>query len=175
MRANAIDEKPYIEYVCGRPTPKVSPKRRHGLLQFEMARRIADSGSRFGVTATEWRFCLDDTPGKTTSLVPDVAFVTRERLAPLTPEEREEPSFAPDIAVEVRSPSDRPAFIRAKAEAYLHFGGSIVFDVDPESRTIRTFTASGVADYREGATITDERFPWLSIDVRGVFAALDVD
>ena len=175
MRASAIDEKPYIEYVCGRATPKVSPKRRHGLLQFEMARQIVDCGAAFGVMATEWRFWLDKTPGKKTSLVPDVAFVTRERLAPLKPDQREEPPFAPDIAVEVRSPSDRQTHVEAKAAAYLRFGGSIVFDVDSETRTIRTFKANGVSEHREGATITDERFPWLHIDVRRVFAALDVD
>lgn len=95
-------EKPYIEYLAGRAVPKVSPKRRHGMVQGALFAILREQARGRGDVATEWRCYLPAEPRRT-SLVPDVAFISNESLAPLTEQEREMPQFAPDIAIEVRS------------------------------------------------------------------------
>jgi Uma2 family endonuclease len=78
-----------------------------------------------------------------TVLCPDVAFVARERVAaamlgqPFA-------ELAPDLAVEVLSPSDRPAAVRAKVDEYLGAGVRAVWVLDPATRTVRVHPRGGV-------------------------------
>jgi Uma2 family endonuclease len=73
---------------------------------------------------------------------PDVSFVSRSRLP-----EGQIPQglwpFAPDLAVEVMSPSDRPSKIRAKALEYLAGGSRVAWVVDPERRSVTAYFADG--------------------------------
>lgn len=89
-------EKPYIEYLAGRAVPKVSPKRRHGIVQGRLWAIVRECAGSRGDVATEWRCYLGAEPHRS-SLVPDVAFVLNERFAGLTEDEREMPQFAPDF------------------------------------------------------------------------------
>lgn len=64
---------------------------------------------------------------------PDVAFVSRDRLHDV-PE-----GFcplAPDLAVEVVSPGDRPREVLDKVGEYLQAGTRLVWVVDPDTRTV---------------------------------------
>ncbi len=173
MRAISLDEKPYVEYIGGELLRKASPKRRHAIVQLNLGRKLHDCSFGLGTVATEWRFHLIPASKERTTLVPDVAFVSSERLAALAPDDREEPAFAPDIAVEVRSPSDRLSIVERKVEAYLKFGATLVLDVLPDERIVRVFTRDGVTVKRQGETITSEEFPWLHVAVDDVFASLD--
>ena len=167
-----LDEKPYIEILGGWVLPKVSPKRRHAMVQgalFAILRQLARDRGDVG---TEWRCMLARSPKKTT-LVPDVAFVSRERLAPLDEEARELPPFAPDIAIEVRSPSDKVKFRVSKIRAYLDHGSTVVLDVHPRTRIIRAFTRDGVREFHEDDRFECAALPWFSFDVREAFADLD--
>ena len=68
------------------------------------------------------------------SISPDVAFVRRDRLPP--PAERV--GFLPvmpDIAAEVRSPSDDDEEVRIKVARYLALGVPLVWVLDPRQRT----------------------------------------
>jgi Uma2 family endonuclease len=74
-------------------------------------------------------------PGREILRVPDVAFVRAERL----PAEEDQVGFlrlAPDLAVEVLSPSERPGDIAAKVQMYLDAGVRLVWLVDPRARTV---------------------------------------
>ncbi len=157
-----------VELLEGRPVPKVSPKRTHALVQGTALVLLRQCAGAAGDVGTEWRFQLTDT----TELVPDVAFVARERLLTLTPQDREEPPFAPDVAVEVRSPSNREADIVWKTHAYLRHGAVLVLDVDPARRTLVAHAAGGVRHYDADATFIHEAAPWLTFDVRELFAGL---
>lgn len=168
----SIDEKPYVEILDGRPTPKVSPKRKHGILQGHLWALVSRCSADRGDVATEWRCWLGTDGPKTTTLVPDVAFVSNERLAALEREAREEPPFAPDVAIEIRSPADRVARIEWKMRAYLSHGGVVAMDVLPEQREIRVFTLEGVRTYREGDRFESSDLPWLAFDVSDVFAPI---
>lgn len=167
----SIDEKPYIEILDGLRVPKTSRERVHGRLQWRLAAHLQELAGDRGDVGTEWRCWL--TGGeKATTLVPDVAFVSNVRLAALEPAAREEPPFAPDVAIEIRSPGDRKTRVEWKMRAYLAHGSLVAIDVLPDTREIRVFTLDGVRVYREGERFASRELPWLAFDVSAVFAPI---
>jgi Uma2 family endonuclease len=91
-----------------------------------------------------------------TVLAPDVAFVARERLA-TGPARDHFFVGAPDLAVEIVSPSDSAPKVRAKVEEYLRAGTRLVWVIHPTKRSITVDRADGtVAELREGATLSGE-------------------
>ena len=66
---------------------------------------------------------------------PDVAFVTRERYEAIADVRKFFPG-APDLAVEVRSPSDVKGEVRSKVADYLLAGTRLVWVLDPETVTV---------------------------------------
>ncbi len=90
-------------------------------------------------------FLLERDPD--TLLCPDVAFVAKGRL----PAGGAGWSFlevAPDLAVEILSPGDRPAAVRAKAAEYLRLGVRCVWELDPAARRVRMHVPAGGAPGR---------------------------
>jgi Uma2 family endonuclease len=86
--------------------------------------------------------------------LPDVAFVARGRFEGDKVPEGFSP-VVPDLAVEVLSPEDRPRSVLDKVGEYLDAGVSLVWVVDPKSRTatvyrsltnVRTVVESGDFD-----------------------------
>jgi Uma2 family endonuclease len=67
---------------------------------------------------------------------PDVSYVSRERLELMGETEGYWPG-APDLAVEVISPSDRYADVEEKVSEWLNAGAHMVIVVNPRSRTVR--------------------------------------
>ena len=67
---------------------------------------------------------------------PDVAFVRADRL-------RQSPTgyaeLTPDLAVEVRSPSDSLTQLREKIQSFLAIGTQVGILVDPRSRTVEVY------------------------------------
>ena len=84
---------------------------------------------------------------------PDVSFVRTERV----PTGRAAERFvegAPDLAVEIRSPGDRPGEIADKVAEYLARGTSIVWGVDPRRRVVTVHTPDGHTRLlRDGDTV----------------------
>ena len=85
-----------------------------------------------GRVFTEVGFTLRLDPD--TVRAPDVAFVRRDRLP--TPLPRGYWQGPPDLAVEVRSPNDRPRDIAVKIDEYLGCGVRIALVVDPDRRLV---------------------------------------
>jgi Uma2 family endonuclease len=56
------------------------------------------------------------------------------------------PELAPDIAVEVLSPSNTPGEMRQKMAEYFANGTRLVWLIDPRSRTIAVHTAADEPD-----------------------------
>ena len=69
------------------------------------------------------------------TFAPDVAFVRAERLPPLH-ERVGAIKLAPDLAVEIVSPSDRMTTVRRKVAAYLAHGTAMVWVIEPRRRTV---------------------------------------
>ena len=169
---HAIDEKPYTEILAGRLVRKVSSQRRHALLQLRLGALVARLAGERGDVGTEWRFYMNAPHVPRTSLVPDIAFVARERLDALAPAKREQPPLSPDVAIEIRSPDDRLANVEWKMRAYLEMGGTLALDVIPEAEEIRAFTHDGMKTFGHGDRFACEAVPWLEFDVAEIFADL---
>jgi Uma2 family endonuclease len=74
-------------------------------------------------------------PTARTGLIPDVGFYVAARRA-LIPDRTRAIPFAPDLAVEVASPSQSAADMAAKAQRYLAGGTRLVWVVWPEAQCI---------------------------------------
>ena len=73
--------------------------------------------------------------GPDTVLAPDVAFVRAERLPSAAEQEHFAP-IAPDLAIEVVSPSDRMRKVNEKVDHYLAAGVPLVWVFHPRRRTV---------------------------------------
>ena len=120
------------------------------------------------VLAGDTGFILHREPD--TVRAPDIAVIRRERYEALEDETRAIPG-PPDLAVEVVSPSNRPAEIRSKVADYLAAGASLVWVVDPENQTVttyRTLFESNVVD-SDGTLSAEDLLPGLRLSVAQLF------
>ncbi len=164
-----LDEKPYKEIYDGRVHAKVSPKYAHGILQVEIGALLRSWARKRGGLASELRVYLDEG----TTLVPDLAYISHTRFAGLTEEQREQPPFAPELAIEIRSRGDRERHVRRKTELYLKYGATVVLYVDPLNRSVRVTTRDGEMSLGKGDVFEHAAFPGLRLSVDEIFAPLD--
>jgi Uma2 family endonuclease len=76
---------------------------------------------------------------------PDLAFISRARVP--SPRPAGFASFAPDLAIEVRSPGDRAGEIREKVADWLGGGSKLVWIIDPARRTADVYRADGTTGH----------------------------
>jgi Uma2 family endonuclease len=111
---------------------------KHGLTVARLTTRLDtyaelnDVGFVFGA---ETGFRLERDPD--TVLAPDISFILKERLADVSSGYM---TIAPDLVVEVISPSDRPGRIEAKTRRWLSFGVQSIWLVRPQTRSIETIS-----------------------------------
>lgn len=167
------ETKPETEWLRGRPVRKVSPKRRHALLQGAVYQVLRAWARGKGEVGPEWRFRLTPPGEYTRPLVPDVAYVSYERLRGLSGRDLETPPFAPDIVVEILSPDDRAADVQHKREIYLATGAGLLLIVDPDARSIEALEDGAQVTLTSGA-YESRRFAGLRIAPAELFAELDI-
>ena len=85
-------------------------------------------------------------------LAPDVAFVSRER-EDAVPEEGGFFPGAPDLVVEVISPSDRYTEVEEKVSEWLAAGARMVVVVNPRNRTAKVHTPDAIVTLTEADTL----------------------
>lgn len=74
-------------------------------------------------------------PDRETVRVPDLGFVRTDRM-PQGEARRHFPRMAPDLVVEVLSPTDRASEVMAKVAMYQEAGVPLIWLVDPEAQTV---------------------------------------
>ena len=162
--------KPALEWVNNRVLQKVSPQRKHALAQLEFASALGRwarvRGS--GMVGTEWRFQVKPPGEISRTLVPDVAYLSYDRMPAAELETTEMPTIAPDIVVEVRSPDDRQADIDEKVRVYLAAGTRVIFLVDPDERSVIAVDTNGVREQILGS-ITHKALPDFGLDPMFLF------
>ena len=116
-----------------------SPTRRHQEIVGKLYRRLAefvDDRSLGEVYIAP----LDTIFDQYNVLQPDILFVSKERLAEVG---RERIEGAPDLVVEVLSPSTFHKDLRRKMRVYSQFGVREYWIVDPEVRSVELYTRAG--------------------------------
>lgn len=116
------------------------------------------------VTGAEDTYVLADEH----AFMPDVGYISRARL----PEEPErEVLTAPDLAIEVKAPTDSKRAMRNKAEIYLAFGTQMVWLVFPDERLVEVYMSDhDVIEVRAGGTLDGgELLPGFKLAVNDIF------
>ena len=112
---------------------------RHGRVTVRINKLLAihvddnDLGATF---AAETGFLLATDPD--TVRAPDGAFLVKDKMAKVQDDSGFLP-YAPDLAVEVVSPSDTFAEVEKKAFMWLDFGTNLVLIVEPLSKTVHAY------------------------------------
>jgi Uma2 family endonuclease len=107
--------------------------------------------------------------------IPDVAYISNQRLpdgqVPLDPI----PSLVPDLAVEVLSRSNTFAEMELKRKEYFSAGVRLVWLVDPELRTVEVFKQIGQSHTLHEQDILEggEVLPGFSLSLARLFSVLD--
>ena len=140
LRLNLPNKR--TELVRGRLVVREPAGYQHGNIAMRIGSAIhqhVEANSLGEVFAAETGFTLARAPD--TVRAPDVAFIRSERL--LSPPPRGFAELAPDLAVEVLSPDDRPGEVLEKVGDWLNAGTLLVWVVDPRRRIARVYRADG--------------------------------
>lgn len=72
--------------------------------------------------------------------MPDVCFISWKRFPDGKHPRESMPPLVPDLAIEVLSPSNSTSEMQRKLQDYFAAGVELVWYIDPQSRTARSFT-----------------------------------
>jgi Uma2 family endonuclease len=107
--------------------------------------------------------------------LPDLAFVSWDRLPGRRLPDEPVPNVVPDLAVEVLSASNTPAEMARKRGEYFRAGVRLVWEIDPRARTARVYTSEtafadlAAADALDGGPV----LPGFALPLADLFAELD--
>ena len=172
MARAGIDTRPYIERFDGEVRLKVPPSPYHCVVQPVLAQVMMYCAGEGGFVLTELHMRIGAMDGTDTLYLPDIAFVSKKRMRELAAPNAI-PDFAPDIAVEIRSPDVSAIDRERKIRRYLACGTRLVLDVDPDSKVIISYAPGRERRFTAGDTFSDPSFPWLRFTLAEVFAERD--
>ena len=170
------ETEPASELIDGEVVQKSMPTFEHGFIQSALSfvLNLFLRSDPIGFIGTEVR-CIFGPPGEERPYVPDLIFIGTARLRQTGPGQ----PFrgAPDLAVEVVSPDDRPDRVAAKVTFYLLHGVRLVWLIDPETRTVTVLTAAGRSErLSEEATLDgDDVLPGFAVAVRDILPPMLAD
>jgi hypothetical protein len=104
QRIASFSEAPVVEYLDGERRRKVIPRSKHARVQWLVGMLLERCGGEIGMTGTEWDFRIGLVDDSESFLVPDVAFITFERLKAIEKKERDRPPVAPRVQSTVCAP-----------------------------------------------------------------------
>jgi len=160
-----------LELVRGEVVKVCRPGFRHGLRQLRIGTILDQFGrsTQHGRAAVETGVVTEHDPD--TVRGPDVSYWSAERL-PLDQEPVGYPAMAPDLSVEVLSPSNRGPVIRAKMQEYFARGVRMVWVVDPDDHTVTVYRSPDEGRiFHENATLSGEEvLPGFSCRVAELFS-----
>ena len=159
------------ELVAGRIVRMTPTNPNHGRIEVNVAaalKRFVSTQNLGVVMAGEVGVFTSRNPD--TVRAPDVLFLSHERDA-----RRNRPQgfldVAPELIVEILSPTDRPDQVRSKLGEYLAAGVRLVWVIDPAARTVQVHRGSGEPlSLAAGAVVTGEDvLPGFELTVDDVF------
>ena len=173
LECDPVSEHRYFYLIDGELLEDPMPTQLHGELQLDVGIYLKSFVSernlgRVSVEATHFRSSYDKT-----ALVPDVAYSSYEHLA-----DSPRVSYArvmPEIAVEIKSPSNSYAEQRRKAQAYLRHGSTLVWLVFPERKGVEVWLKDELGGMqsrfvdRNGTLHGDPALPGFTLELSKLF------
>ncbi len=123
-----------------------------------------------GRVATEWDFDLTPPGEDTNRLVPDVAYLSYERISFDDDEAAEIPTVAPNVVVEVLSPGQTMDDLAEKLRIYLAAGVELAIYVDPRRELAVLHDRTESKAITRGETIVHPALPGFAIPLARIFA-----
>jgi Uma2 family endonuclease len=107
--------------------------------------------------------------------IPDVAFTRWDRLPGRRCPAAPVPRLAPNLAVEVLSRTNTPGEMAVKRQDYFTAGVELVWEIDPDARTVRVYTSAiQVVTLTSGDTLDGGVvLPGFTLALQDLFAELD--
>ncbi len=154
--------RPDCDYVDGEVLERNSGERDHSELQREFIVYLHSRAKHWGIHVfPEQRVQVSATRFR----IPDVCVVVGKE-----PQEQifREPPF---ICIEILSRDDRQMRIEDRIDDYLKFGVLYVWVINPVSRRVWTYSASGIKEVTDGMLRTEN--PAIEVPLNEIFAGLD--
>jgi Uma2 family endonuclease len=101
-------------------------------------------------------------------LRPDVCVLLKEKATQLNPDRVPVPG-APDIAIDVISPTERAVESHDKIRAYLRNGTIEAWQVFPRSRTVEVYNVSGSTIFDSTQKVLSTTLPGFDVPVASFF------
>jgi Uma2 family endonuclease len=159
---------PYrYELIKGELLTMSLPGAPHGAITVKLAVLLHTHvvANQLGTVFAETGFKLGSNPD--TVLGPDISFVANVHVSSLTEGFYPGP---PDLAVEVRSPSDRRTTVERKTALWLSCGTKSVWLVDPRQRTVEVVHASGERKLlHQSDELVDDTVPGFHVPISEIF------
>jgi Uma2 family endonuclease len=136
MAVPVLDPEKEYEIVAGQPEEKAMGGARHGGIGARLLIRLgsyAEAHRLGGVYGPDTSFQIGPN-----ERLPDVAFVAADRIPPEGEPEGMWP-FAPDLAVEILSPTDLHEKVSGKVREYFAAGVQQVWLISPQYKTVTIY------------------------------------
>jgi Uma2 family endonuclease len=107
--------------------------------------------------------------------IPDVAFTSWDRLPGRKRPKEPVPRLVPNLAIEILSLSNTPGEMASKRQDYFAAGVELVWEVDPETRTVAVYTSpKAMTTLRDTDTLDGGIvLPGFTLRLHDLFAELD--
>jgi|SRR5450755_3687211 len=162
---------PALEWINGRALQKMSPQRKHAVAQGRFWGAL-DAWARergCGEAGTEWEFRIAPPGEPRRPLVPDVAYLSYDRVPFEDEKAADIPHVAPDAAVEVLAPRDLRRDVEEKIRVYLAAGTRVVFVVDTLNEVVTACDLRGRERFTAGEVIEHAALPGFVLQVPLLF------
>lgn len=161
------------ELVRGQLRAMTSPGHVHGRVAARIGARLfmfVEANQLGVVYAAETGFRLERDPD--TVRAPDAAFVSSARLSEILVPSEGYLQGAPDLLVEVLSPSDRPRQVEEKTANWLACGCRAVIILDPATSSAEVHRPGGLVEHfaADAELSVPEVLPGWSASLRDIFA-----
>src|SRR5688572_6455978 len=165
------DDRFRFELVRGRLVREPQPAEEHGWLEVKLSHLLYEfvEPNKLGIVLGPAGYRLEDDPP--TVRGPDLSFLSHARLEGGYPA-RKFRRIAPDLAVEIVSPSNRSRDLLDKAHQFLDAGSRLVWVVNPIRQTVTVYrsrtdvTVLRIQDTLDGADV----LPGFTLPLSRLFA-----
>ena len=148
----------------------IMPSPIHAIISLLIAKVISDFVTKYNLGHVVGDGCHFYLPNGDT-FIPDTAFVSKERQPTIPPKFE----LAPDLAVEIVSPSNRPHEILDKVESYIECGTKLVWVVYPDDKVVDVWSPVEGGGQRKrkldinGVLDGEDVLPGFKLPVRQIF------
>jgi Uma2 family endonuclease len=165
------ETKPATEWVNGRALQKMNPRERHSRAQSAFLVALLNWSREHGAgrVGAEWDFRLSPPGEPRRPLVPDVAYLSYERVGYDDDDGASIPRVAPNAVVEILSPGDARRDVNEKIRVYLVSGTDVVFIVDPAREKVTAHDSEGVETFARDGIVTHRSLAGFVLPVASIF------